>query len=84
MDTKTLHSIVTQIHRRFPEFSGVQPKVQQQNCAGLATAKSTPTYLITFHSRQQIQPGPQKKFISRWVRVVATGGGKILKISTSR
>lgn len=84
MDSRTLRSIVAQIHRRFPEFSGVQPKVRPQSSAGLATAKSAPTYLLTFHSTRKLQPGAQSKSISRWVRVVATDGGKILKISTSR
>jgi hypothetical protein len=85
MDTKTLKSIVDQIHRRFPEFSGVKPKVTKQGSASQTSqAKSGPTYLLTFHSSNRTSANAQSKTISRWVRVVVTEQGKIMKISTSR
>jgi hypothetical protein len=81
MDTKTLNTIVTQIHRRFPEFSSVQPKVQRQNGT---EGKAVPTYLLTFQCASRIHSGAQSKTLPRWVRVVVTETGKIVKITTSR
>ena len=82
MDTKTLKSIVEQIHRRFPDVSGAQPKVTRQS--GASQAKSGPTYLLTFHSTNRTSASAQSKTISRWVRVVVTEQGKIMKVTTSR
>jgi hypothetical protein len=87
MDAKILRTIVNQIHRRFPEFAGVQPKVQTQRMGEgrEAQAKSAaPTVLLTFHSSNKTRDGAQSKTISRWVRVVVNEQGKILKITTSR
>jgi hypothetical protein len=85
MDAKTLKSVVDQIHRRFPEFSGVKPKVTKHGSASQAhLAKSGPTYLLTFHSSNRTSAAAESKTISRWVRVVVTEQGKIMKVSTSR
>lgn len=74
MNRDLVNDITRQIQRKFPEFSGVRPKVQKQN----ATAG---TYVLTFSTRVEVTGG---KKLSRSVRVVANGQGKILKISTSR
>jgi hypothetical protein len=90
MDNKTLQNVISQIQRRFPEFSGVQPKVQKQQMgptqSGKSQAKSASpsTYLLTFHSTGKTASSAQSKSISRWVRVVVNDQGKILKVTTSR
>lgn len=84
MEAKTLQTVIAQVHRRFPDFAGVQPKVQLQSAGGLPQAKSGPTYLLSFHSTRRTAGGAQSKAISRWVRVVVNDAGKIIKITTSR
>lgn len=84
METKTLEALTKNIHRRFPEVAGVKPKVRKQPLPKSSPAAKEGTernYLLTFNASVQ-GPGGQK--IPRWVRVVATPGGKIVKISTSK
>jgi hypothetical protein len=76
MDPHTLNDVITQIHRRFPEMTGVRPKVQAQR-AGQANG----TYLLIFQNHVRVA-GEQS--LPRALRVVVNEEGKILKISTSR
>jgi hypothetical protein len=85
MEPKILKSITEQIHRRFPEVSGVKPKVTRQGSGSQTPlAKTVPTYLLTFHSSSRTSASAEGKTISRWVRVVVNENGKIMKITTSR
>ncbi len=84
MDPKALKSIVTQVHRRFPEFVDSQPKVRLQVSPQAKSIPAQPTYLITFRSTAQATSSTGMKSITRWVRVVASESGKIIKITTSR
>lgn len=84
MDKKTLNSVVTHIHRRFPEVEGCQPKVRQRQSATPKSRSADPTYLLTFHSNAKTQTPSGKKVIPRYVRVVVNEKGKILKVTTSR
>ncbi len=92
MDNKTLQNVVNQIQRRFPEFYGIQPKVQKQQMGAAQSghgrsqmkSASPSTYLLTFHSTGKTASSTQSKSISRWVRVVVNDQGKILKVTTSR
>jgi hypothetical protein len=79
MNSSTVQMVSKEVYRRFPDFSGVKPKVQAQQSPGGVSAEKT--YLLTYHHNAQLGAG---KVLPRWVRVVADEGGKILKISTSR
>jgi hypothetical protein len=69
---QSLASICEQVYRRFPEISGVQPRVQEQGVDQL---------LLVFHGSARTADG---KSISRTVRVVVSPAGKIVKMTTSR
>ena len=84
MEAKILKSVVSRVHRRFPEFAGCQPKVRLQNGNQAKSIDAQPTYLLTFHSSAKVITSSGSKDIPRWVRVVVTDNGKILKITTSR
>jgi hypothetical protein len=84
MDPKILKSIVSQVHRRFPEFADSQPKVRLQASPQAKSIPAQPTYLITFRGTAQAASSTGTKTITRWVRVVAYENGKIIKITTSR
>jgi len=84
MEPKVLKSVVTRIHRRFPEFAGCQPKVRLQNASQAKTVVVGPTYLLTFQSTAKAMTSSGSKDLPRWVRVVVTDNGKILKVTTSR
>jgi len=84
MEAKVLKSVVSRVHRRFPEFAGCQPKVRQQNGHQAKSTEAQPTYLLTFHSTAKAITSSGSKEFPRWVRVVVTDNGKILKITTSR
>jgi len=82
MDSNLLKKIVTQIHRRYPEFAQSQPRVRMQKAPQSQPASQEPTYLLTFHSKASA--GPERKSLPRWMRVVVSQKGKILKVTTSR
>jgi hypothetical protein len=79
METKVIEMISTSIHRQFPEFAGIKPKVHLQGDS--STGMKSPTYLLTYESKVKVAEG---KSLTRWVRVIATGEGKIIKVTTSR
>jgi hypothetical protein len=89
MDPNILKTVIAQIHRRYPEFAGSQPKVRQQDAKdphNIQLPKSlftAPTYLLTFYSTGRAQSASGSKSIPRWVRVVINERGRILKITTS-
>ena len=79
MDSKTIRDISQQIYRRFPEVSGAAPNVKSQpDAKGIGNGSA---YLLTFKGRVQSNGGPA---FNRNVRVVASGDGRILKVTTSR
>ena len=84
MDPKILKTVVAQVQRRFPEFAGSQPKVRQQSTVQAKSPSATPTYLLTFHSTAKVASSDGNKSMPRWVRVVVSEKGKIIKITTSR
>jgi hypothetical protein len=80
MDSSQIKSISQDVYRRFPEFAGIQPKVQKQ--APPSKASGGPqTFLLTYKGQANL---PDQKTLPRWVRVVANEQGKIIKITTSR
>lgn len=80
MDPKTLKSVTAQVYRKFPEMDGSKPTVRRQN-SSQKTVTQAPTYLLVFHKRVPID---EQRSMSRYVRVVVSEQGKILKILTSR
>jgi hypothetical protein len=85
VEPEIVEKIKKNIHRRFPEVHGVKPKVRKQpipkSAQGKVIQKNKRNYLLTF--KKEIR-GPLGKKIPRWVRVVATPKGKIIKITTSK
>jgi hypothetical protein len=85
MDPKIAESITDQIYKRFPEVDGVKPTIKKQQIPDSQKHKGRGSikhnYLFTF-KRNVKGPGNQK--IIRWIRVVATPKGKIVKVSTSK
>jgi hypothetical protein len=84
MEPNILKTVVAQVHRRFPEFAGSKPKVRQQSTPQAKSASATPTYLVTFHSTANVVGSAGNRTLPRWVRVVVSEKGKIIKITTSR
>ena len=84
MDPSVLKAVVAQVYRRFPEFSGCHPKVRLQDAPQPKSITMKPTYLLTFHSTARAQSATGIKALPRWVRVVVSEKGKILKVTTSR
>jgi hypothetical protein len=87
MDSNTLLKISTQIYKRFPEVTGVQPKIRSQQPGpgpmGQSETGLLPEariYLLTYHTTVS---GPGGITIPRWVRVTTDMQGRIIKISTS-
>jgi hypothetical protein len=80
MDASYIKSISQDVYRRFPEFVGIQPKVQKQASSSKASGGSQ-TFLLIYKGQASL---PDQKTLPRWVRVVANEQGKILKITTSR
>lgn len=85
MEPKTIEALTRKIHRQFPEVAGVRPKVRKQPIPKSDQAEKADAdqqnYLLTFNT---VGKGPGGQNIPRWIRVVATPQGKILKISTSK
>jgi len=81
METKALDLISRSIHSQFPEFVGSKPKVRLQAEPKTGSKLKAPTYLLTYESRVLTAGG---KTLTRWVRVIATEEGKIIKVTTSR
>jgi hypothetical protein len=84
MDAKLVQAISKDIYRRFPEVSGVKPKVRRQDMPHAKSIAASTTYLLTFQSVAHTVTGDGSKSIPRWVRVVVSEQGKILKVTTSR
>jgi len=80
MDASLIKSISQDVYRRFPEFEGIQPKVQKHTTQPKASG-SPQTFLLTYNHRVSL---PDQKTLPRWVRVVANEQGRILKVTTSR
>jgi len=81
MDPEIIEEISERIYRKFPEVSGIKPKVRKQPVPKDAPQPKEPTYLITFNRNVK---GPGGKTIPRWVRVAVKPNGRIIKTTTSR
>ncbi len=84
MDPKILKKIVSQIHKRYPEFAGCQPKIHPQALPHDRSGESQTNYLLTFSSKAAAISAGGVKSMPRYLRVVVDASGKILKVTTSR
>ena len=84
MEPEIVEKLEKNIYRRFPEVKGIKPKIRKQPIPKSQEGKiikSKQNYLLTFKKELR---GPLGKKIPRWVRVVVTPKGKIIKITTSK
>jgi len=83
VEPKIIETISKRIHRKFPEVSGTKPTIRKQSVPKSAQNRISmkSNFLLTFKKNSQ---SPLGKSIPRWVRVVATPKGKIIKITTSK
>ena len=81
MDPDIIEEICEIIYKKFPEVSGVKPKIRKQPVPKDSPKPKEPVYLVTFNKNAR---GPGGKSLPRWVRVAVTPSGKIKKTTTSR
>ena len=81
MDPEIIEEICEKIYHKFPEVTGIKPKVRKQPVPKDAPKPKEPVYLVTFNTKVR---GPGGIVIPRWVRVAVTERGKIKKTTTSR
>jgi len=84
MNPKVLKQVTALIHKRYPEFAGIQPKVKAQKATQPKSLPAEPTYVLTFKRLDKISTIANPKTISRLMRVVVNARGKIIKVTTSR
>lgn len=72
MNQQVLNSICAQVYRRFPEIAGSTPKVH---------TRPGDEVLLVFSGAGRTADG---RSMAQTVRVVASAGGKILKMTSSR
>lgn len=83
LDPKILKQVVANIHRRYTEFDGCQPKVRFQSPPPESSVNK-PTFLLTFNSPVTAQSAQGTRSMPRYLRVVVDPQGKIIKVTTSR
>lgn len=81
MDQDTLKSISKEVYRRFPEVKGKKPKIQLLKPSNKRTVHQAKTYLLVYSSQVKID---DQLTLPRLVRVIVTGDGQIVKITTSK
>ncbi|MBN1665973.1 MAG: hypothetical protein JW862_02755 [Anaerolineales bacterium] len=81
MDPNLVKKISQQTYRRFPEMTGVQPKVRKQPAPPAQSNQQQPQYLLIYQTQVS---GPGAVSIPRWVRVIADVRGRIIKTTTSK
>ena len=80
MDQEIIRTINQEVYRKFPEFNGKKPKIELRKTPKSGDVSEL-TYLLIYQMRVTTA---DNKSMSRYVRVVITEQGKIIKISTSR
>ncbi len=84
IDPKRLKQTIAQIHKQYPEFAGCQPKVRKQSPPANNAASLTQNYLLTFSTIATTNSSSGSKSMPRYLRVVVSEAGKIIKVTTSR
>ncbi len=76
MDREALARISRQVAKTFPEMAETSPSVRRQ-----VEPSGGEQFLLTYKGKAELPGG---RTMSRIVRVVADGRGRIIRISTSR
>lgn len=76
-----IKSVTNQIHKKFPEFAGVAPKIRRQPLPKENKSTTHSLFLFTFNTSAHASGNVT---IPRSVRVTVDERGKIIKITTSR
>ncbi|MBN1536219.1 MAG: hypothetical protein JW908_05765 [Anaerolineales bacterium] len=76
-----IKSVTNQIHKKYPEFAGVAPKIRRQPLPKGTEAANQTLFLFTFNTSAR---AVSNVTIPRSVRVTVNDKGKIIKITTSR
>ncbi len=77
MDAKKIDTVSKQVRRTYPEMDGCTPSVKRQ----ANPSDGSETFMLTYRGRASLPGG---KSLSRIVRVVTDGTGRILRISSSK
>jgi hypothetical protein len=75
MDAEILSKVCAQVYSKYPDVSGVRPKVHAQAKVGGTN------HLLIFTGSAKTSSG---KTLSRVLRVVVSDAGKIIKVTTSK
>lgn len=87
LDPKVLEAVIKKTVRKFPEMAGVKPKVRTLTIKDLDAnqrkdkEKALKNKLLIFNTTVSTDDGTK---LPRWVRVVVTENGKIVRTTTSR
>ena len=87
LDPKVLESVIKKVSRKFPEIDGVKPKVRALTLKDMDAKdrkdreKALQNKLLIFNTTITTDDGTK---LPRWVRVVISPKGRILKTTTSR
>lgn len=81
LSPEIIKSVTNQIHKKYPEFAGVAPKVRRQPLPKGSAAADQTFFLFTFNVSAQ---AANNVTIPRSVRVTVNDKGKIIKVTTSR
>ena len=87
LDPKVLEAVIKKTVRKFPEVAGVKPKVRALAMKDLDandrkdSEKALQNKLLIFNTTVKTDDGTK---LPRWVRVVVTPKGRIIKTTTSR
>lgn len=81
LSAEIIKSVTNQIHKKYPEFAGVAPKVRRQPLPKGSEAANQTLFLFTFSVSAQ---AANNITIPRSVRVTVNDKGKIIKVTTSR
>jgi hypothetical protein len=77
VDRSTVSKISKKVFKRFPEMTGIRPKVRRQS----KPKNGKDQFLLTYQGQVEL-PGGRK--MKRVVRVVVDASGRVIRMSTSR
>lgn len=76
-----IKSVTNQIHKKFPEFAGVAPRVRRQSLPKGSNTAYQSIFLFTFNTSVHAD---DHVVIPRSLKVTVNEKGKIIKITSSR
>jgi len=81
LSADVIKSVTNQIHKKYPEFAGVTPKIRRQPLPKGNQNSDQPFFIFTFNSSAHAS---DQTAIPRSIRVTVNERGKIMKVTTSR